>query len=144
MESKPTKTDVRRILGAMKRSKKKVIRLDSLSRLTGLYSDVLGERLSFFEPMILLDDGINCRDIIPAMEAFLDVPSDPNKTAEKAKPVRQKDLKEFTSVTDFVYKRMTSVGGLVDPSIKLSDDELAILKRLIEIEQKKRKGMAKK
>ena len=145
METKPTKTDVRRILGALKRSKKKVVRLDLLSRLTGLYPDVLAEKLWYFEPMIMLDDSINCRDLIPAMEAYLVTPANsPKKVAPKAKPISQKELKEYSSVADFVYKRMTSVGGLVDTSIKLSDDELAILKRLIEIEQKRRKTSAKK
>ena len=145
METKPTKTDVRRILGALKRSKKKVVRLDLLSRLTGLYPDVLGEKLRYFEPMILLDESINCREIIPAMEAYLEAPSDAaRKTAPKAKPISQKELKEYSSIADFVYKRMTSVGGLVDTSVRLSDDELAILKRLIEIEQKRRKASSKK
>lgn len=145
METKPTKTDVRRILGVLKRSKRKVVRLDSLSRQTGLYPDVLGEKLRYFEPLIMLDENINCRELIPAMEEYLDTPVDGGKRGlEKNKPIRKKDLEEFASVTDFVYKRLTTVGGLVDPSIRLSDEELAILKRLIEIEQKKRKVGGKK
>ena len=48
---KPTKADVKRVLGALKRSKKKFVSLEALSRLVGLYPDVLGDTLSFFEPM---------------------------------------------------------------------------------------------
>ena len=141
MANKPTKTEIRRIAGAIKRSKKKVIHLDALSRLTGLYPDVLGEKLREFEPMILLDDSINCRDLLPQLEEYLAAPSEnvKRKVGPKATPVRKKDLEEFSSVTDFVYKKMTNVGGLVDTSIRLSDDDLALLKRLIEREQKRRK-----
>ena len=144
--SKPTKTEIRRIAGAIKRSKKKVISLDLLSRLTGLYPDVLGDKLREFEPMILLDGSINCRDILPALEEYLEAPRETakKKPVVKAPPVRKKDLAGYSSVADFVYKKMTSVGGLVDTSIRLSDEDLALLKKIIEREQKKRKKPAKK
>lgn len=142
MGSKPTKTEIRRIAGAIKRSKKKVIHLDALSRLTGLYPDVLGEKLREFEPMILLDDSINCRDLLPRLEEYLEAPSENIKrkpASSKAPAVRKKDLAGYSSIADFVYKKMTSVGGLVDTSARLSDEDLALLKRLIENEQKARK-----
>ncbi|MCR5079489.1 MAG: hypothetical protein K6B65_06225 [Bacilli bacterium] len=142
MAEKPTKTDVKKVVTALKRSKKKVVRLEALSRLTGIYPEILGARLSYFEPMILLDESINCKDFLPALVEYLEVPSDPEK--ERAKPIRKKDLEPYGSVTDFVYKKLTSVGGLVDPTIRLSDDDLAILKRLIENEQKKRRGGKKR
>ena len=142
MAEKPTKTEVRTIVTALKKSKKKVVTLFGLSRLTGIYPEVLGAKLTYFEPMILLDESINCKDFLPQMEEFLETPVDPER--KSAKPIRKKDLDAYSSIADFIYKKMTSVGGLVDSSIRLSDDDLAILKRLIENEQKKRRGNKRK
>lgn len=135
MESKPSKTDVRRVIGALKRSKKKVVTLESLSRLTGLYPDVLGERVSHFIPMILLDPSINIRDYLPEMEAYCEAKSKQQpKRPSKRVLVRKAELASYRSLVDFIYRKMTSVGGLLDPSYALTDEDLAIMKKLLEAE----------
>ena len=76
--AKPTKAEIKRILGALKRSKKKFVPLESLSRLVGLYPDVLADTLAYFEPMIRMDPSINTRDLMPAMQDYLAEPANPS------------------------------------------------------------------
>ena len=136
---KPTKAEVTRILGALKRSKKKVVDLDALSRLMGRYPDVLADTLAYFEPMIRMDPSINIRDLAPAMEVYLEEPIKPKSDKPKKLAVKKTEVAKYSSIGDFVYRKMTSVGGLVDPTIVLSDEDLRILEKLIEAETKKRK-----
>lgn len=140
MSSKPTKAEVKRILGALKRNKKKFVNLDTLSRIVGLYPDVLANTLAYFEPMIRMDPSINVRDLVPALNEYL---AEPMKPAAEAKPrratVSRKELSRYSSIADFVYKKMTNVGGLVDTAATLSDDDLLILDKLVQNEIKRRR-----
>ncbi len=140
---KPTKAEVQRILGALKRSKKKVVDLEALSRLMGRYPDVLADTLSYFEPMIRMDPSINVRDLVPEMNAYLEVPLKPKSEKPKKLAVRKSEVAKYSSIGEFVYHKMTSVGGLVDPSIRLSDTDLRILEKLVEAETKKRQKKSK-
>ena len=140
MNSKPAKAEVKRILGALKRNKKKFVNLDALSRLVGLYPDVLANTLAYFEPMIRMDPSINVRDLVPALNEYL---AEPMKPVEAAKPrrasVSRKELAQYSSIADFVYKKMTNVGGLVDTAATLSDDDLLVLDKLVQNEIKRRR-----
>jgi len=142
---KPTKADVKRILGGINRSKKKYLSLEALSRLVGLYPDVLADTLSYFEPVIRLDPTINMRDLVPAMKEFLVEPMKP-VVANKPKRVvvSKKELGQYASIGDFVLKKMTNVGGLVEPSTRLSDYDLLVLEKLVSNEIAKRKKAEKK
>jgi hypothetical protein len=139
--AKPTKAEVKRILGALRRSKKKFVTLEALSRLVGLYPDVLAETLAYFEPMIRMDPSINTRDLVPALEEYLKEPMKPVASNPKPKKIAisKKELAEYSSIADFVYKKMTNVGGLVDTSKKLSDEELRILEKLVQRETQRRR-----
>ena len=136
---KPTKAEVQRILGALKRSKRKVVGLDALSRLMGRYPDVLCDTLAYFEPMIRMDPRINIRDLTPAFEEYLQEPLKPKSEKPRKMPVRKADLAKYSSIADFVMQKMTSVGGLVDPTASLSEEDLRILEKLIELQRKKAK-----
>ena len=85
--AKPTKAEVKRILGALRRSKKKFVTLEALSRLVGLYPDVLAETLAYFEPMIRMDPSINTRDLVPALEEYLKEPMKPVASNPKHKKI---------------------------------------------------------
>jgi len=139
--AKPTKAEVKRILGALRRSKKKFVTLEALSRLVGLYPDVLAETLAYFEPMIRMDPSINTRDLVPALEEYLKEPMKPVASNPKPKKIAisKKELAKYSSIADFVYKKMTNVGGLVDTSKKLSDEELRILEKLVQRETQRRR-----
>ena len=135
---KPTKAEVQRILGALKRSKKKVVDLDLLSRLMGRYPDVLADTLSYFEPMIRMDPTINIRDFAADMEAYLEEPLKTKPAKPKKLAVKKTEVAKYASIGDFIYRKMTTVGGLVDPTIRLSDEDLRILEKLVEAETKRR------
>lgn len=140
MNAKPTKAEVKRILGGLKRSKKKVVSLENLSRVVGLYPDVLADTLAYFEPMIRMDESINIRDLEPSLHAYVAEPMKP-VAADKPKRVvvSRKELSRYSSIPDFVYKKMTNVGGLVDTAATLTDEDLLVLDKLVQNEIKRRK-----
>ena len=74
MESKPTKAFVHRVVASLKAIKRKDVSLDMLSKKIGIYPDVLGRNLQYFEPMILMDPYINCRALLPQFENYLKEP----------------------------------------------------------------------
>ena len=140
MDNKPTKAMVHRILGALHRSKRKYVPLESLSRLVGIYPDVLADTLVYFEPMIRMDLTINTRDLEGALEEYL---KEPIREKPASIRIKKTEILQYSSIADFVYKRMTSVGGLVDSSIALDDKDLEILKRLVDKEMLRRKRASK-
>ena len=146
MNGKPTKAEVKRILGGLKRSKKKFVTLEGLSRVIGLYPDVLADSLAYFEPMIRMDPNINIRDLEGQLKEYI---AEPIKPVSPDKPKRvtvsRKELARYSSIPDFVLKKMTNVGGLVDTAVKLSDEDLLVLEKLLQNELKRRKkgGKAK-
>ena len=53
--------------------------------------------------------------------------------------VKKRDVEQYDSIYDFVYRKMTNAGGLLDKNVILSDADLKILKKLISEEQARRK-----
>ncbi len=142
--SKPTKRQAQRIAGALRRGKKKIITLDALSSMIGIYPDALGQQLTYFSPMILMDPTINCKDLLPQIEDYIKNYEPTKKRRAPSTPtVRKKEIDEFSGITDFVYKKMTTAGGLVDPSFRLGDKDLKILHKLVVREVSARRKKAK-
>jgi hypothetical protein len=143
--NQPKISEIRRIVGAVKRSSQKVITLERLSHLVGLYPDVLSDILVYFDPMIKFDPSINIRNFMPAMEQYI-APAVPKDATPKPKRVvvTKRELSEYSGIPDFVIKKMTSVGGLVDPTVTFSDEDLKILEKLVLAEITKRKRKSKK
>ena len=79
------------------------------------------------------------RDLVPAIEAYI---ASFVKEPVKKEPIPQYKLeaKNYKSVADFVYKKMT-INGLVDRSAKLKEDDLKILKILVQNELDRRWGI---
>lgn len=141
MEKKLDTYRIKRALSALKKKNKKYVTIDMLSKWVGVYPDVLADDLVFFEPLIRMDPSINMNELVPAIEAYL--AEDKKEEFKEPKPKRvtakKKDLLDYESIGDFVYKKMAGAGGLVSPSTSLSDQDLAILARLVKEEQAKRK-----
>lgn len=141
MEKKLDTYRIKRALSALKKKNKKYVTIDMLSKWVGVYPDVLADDLVFFEPLIRMDTSINMNDLVPAIEEYL--AGDKKEEEKEPKPKRvvakKKDLLDYESIGDFVYKKMAGAGGLVSPSASLSDQDLAILARLVKEEQAKRK-----
>lgn len=142
--SKLTKRQAQRIAGALRRDRRKNISLDMLSNSVGIYPDALGQQLLPFSPMILMDPSVNCKELLPLLEDYIKNYEPSVKRKAPATPaVRKKDMEEFQGITDFVYKRMTTAGGLVDPSFRLNDKDLKILHKLVCKETAERRKAAK-
>mgnify|MGYP000823005678 FL=1 len=57
--------------------------------------------------------------------------------------VRAEELQQYSSTMDYIYKRLTSVSGLIDPSTALSDHDLRLLAKLIVKDRKKLRAKKK-
>ena len=124
--AKPTKAEVKRVIGALKRSKKKFVSLEALSRLVGLYPDVLGDTLSYFEPMIRMDPSINTRDLLPVLQEYV---AEPIKPVDPNKPKRTVISKKETTIMQLDSAAMAQYG------IRLQAAEKAWLVRTAELEK---------
>jgi hypothetical protein len=123
-----------------KDASKKFISLDYASNALGIYSDDLGDSLIYFSPMILMDPSINLKSIEPAINEYLEKAKAKKEKMPKRLVVTKKELKQFNSIGDFVYQKFTTVGGLCEKSIVLSDQDLLILRKLVEKETKDRRA----
>jgi hypothetical protein len=139
--SEPKSSHLQAIVAALKKSNRKYLSLDDLSTMVGLYSDVLGAELTYIEPMIMMDPTLNMRNLLEPISNYLEAQK--AKKQEEVQPKREvassKELAEYPNIATFVYKKMTSAGGLVDPSAKLSDHDLHVLQKLVAREVGKRR-----
>lgn len=134
----PAITTLKKYLVAMTKMKKKYITADSLSRVLGVYPEIINENLSFFDPMINMDYEYNLLELVPQIKDYIAEKEENKKPAVARELVTKKVVHEFNSIGDFLYQKMT-IGGLLDKNITLSDKDLRILKKLIAEEQKARK-----
>ena len=144
--NKPSVSRIKRIYSPLAKSPKKYVSLDMLSRMVGLYSDVLADDLEYFAPLIRMDSALNMKDLVPQLQAFIAQEESVKAQEPKVKRVvaTQKELNQYPNISSFVYAKMTSAGGLVDPSNRLSDEDLHVLKKLVDREVAKRKKETKK
>lgn len=147
MENKHSISRLRRIKAVLEKKQKKYVTLDMLSRYVGLYQDVVADELVDFEPMIKMDTSLNMMDVLPAINEYLANVDQQNKVIRESKPkrqaVRKKELLEYKSIGDFVYRKMAGPGGLVSPSAELNDHDLRVLELLIKKEVATRKKKKK-
>lgn len=134
----PSIAILKKYLAAMSKTKAKYITPERLSRIIGVYPEVISETLSFFDPMINMDYEYDLTELIPAIEEYINKSQEKKPVPIKKNLVTQKILGQYSSIGDFIYKKMT-IGGLLDPNTELSDKDLKILKKLIAEEQLKRK-----
>ena len=136
----PKVSEIKKYLNGLLSIKKKYVTSERLSRVIGHYPEDINETLSYFEPTIKMDPDFNLLELVPAMKQFI-IDQEENKAPLiRSESIRKKDLERYESINDFVYKKMTSVGGLLDRNIVLSDQDLRVLKKLIAEEQANRKN----
>lgn len=128
----PRSKDIRLTLHFLAKSKAKFVSLDMCANAIGIYSDVLGEELSYFAPSIMLDPSFNLKSLVPYLEEYL---AKRKKERRKVKPASQKEVDEYASVGDFLYRKMTTAGGLVDSSVALDDHDLRLLLKIVRRER---------
>ena len=142
---------LRKYLNALTKVKKKYVTAEMLSKVLGVYPEIITENLAFFEPMIMMDYEYNLMELVPMIKehihnkeaAKIKARQERAKLREAAKP-KDKAAKEklpkvkYASIQDFVYKKMT-FGGMFDKSAKLEEDDLKALKHLVILELNKKK-----
>ena len=134
----PSITVLKKYLSALSKIKAKYVTAERLSRVVGIYPEVINETLSYFNPMVNMDYKFNLLDLVPEMKKFVEKKEEAKKPST-APVVKKGDVDVYNSVSEFIYRKMT-YNGIVDKNAYLSDKDLKLLKRLIAEEQKRRKG----
>ena len=122
------KTTAKKYLSAINGAKKKYVTSEQLSRLIALYPETINEQLSFFEPMLAMDPSYNLKDLIPAIEKYIE--EEEAHKVKKAKFEAKKHASKYKGVSDFVYQKLT-VSGLVDRNATLNEADLKVLRKLV-------------
>ena len=135
----PSVSVLKKYLSAMGKIKGKYITAEKLSRVVGIYPEIILENLSYFEPMLMMDTEYNLLSLVPTIKEYINDLEEKKVPVDRMEVVNKKDIVEYESVVDFIYKKMT-VGGIIDRGATLSDKDLRIIKRLANEELNKRKN----
>ncbi len=125
--------------GMAKLPKAKYITAERLSRIVGIYPEVISENFSYFDPMTKMDYEYNLLELVPAVKKFIEDKETKRAPVPKPVAVKKNELDEYNSYFDFIYKKLT-YGGMIDRSVELSDKDLKILRKLINEELANRKA----
>ena len=79
--------------------------------------------------MINMDPSYDLLVLIPQIKEYIQQEDKKSNNAPKVMATKR-DVVEYESVADFVYKRMT-FAGMVDRSLVLNEKDLRVLKRLV-------------
>lgn len=140
----PKLVEIKKYLNAILKMNKKYVTSERLSKVVGIYPEIINEHLSYFEPTLMMDPEFNLMELIPSMKKYaVEKEEEKSSTLIKKPAIKKQTLEQFDSVSDFIYKKMTLVGGLLDRSVILSDTDLRVLKKLIVQEQQARKKAKK-
>ena len=140
----PKLVEVKKYLNAILKMNKKYVTAERLSKVVGIYPEIINEQLSYFEPTLMMDPEYNLMELVPALKKFVvEKEEEKSSTLIKKPAIKKQTLEQYDSVSDFIYKKMTLVGGLLDRNVVLSDTDLRILKKLIVEEQQARKKVKK-
>ena len=137
----PSVAVLKKYLTAMSKNKVKYMTCERLSHIVGVYPEVIAENLSYFYPILNMDPSYDLLALIPQIKEYIQ-----EEEEKKAAPIHKvtatkRDVVEYESVSDFVYKKMT-FAGMVDRSLVLNEKDLRDRKRLVNeelAEHKKKK-----
>ena len=136
----PSVKDLKKYLqGMAKLPKAKYITSERLSRIVGIYPEVINENLSYFDPMVKMDYEFNLLELVPQMKKFIEAKEAKRAPTPKPVVVKKDEIDLYDNYFDFIYKKLT-YGGMIDKSVELSDKDLKILKKLISEELANRKA----
>ena len=135
----PSVNVLKKYLTALTKIKAKYVTAERLSRVVGVYPDVICETLSYFEPLLMMDTEYNLLALVPDIKKYISDMEEKKVPVQPVDAISKKQLDEYESVVDFIYKKMT-VGGIIDRGAYLTEKDLRIIKRLATEELKKRKG----
>ena len=125
--------------GMAKLPKAKYITAERLSRIVGIYPEVISENFSYFDPMTKMDYEYNLLELVPSVKKFIEDKETKRAPTPKPVMVKRNEVDAYDNYFDFIYKKLT-YGGMIDRSVELSDKDLRILKKLIADELANRKA----
>ena len=126
----PSVTILKKYLNAMTKNKVKYMTCERLSNLVGVYPEVIAENLSYFDPLLNMDPSYDLLVLIPQIKKYIQEEEDKKVPAMPKVMATKRDVVEYESVSDFVYKKMT-FAGMVDRNLVLNEKDLRVLKRLV-------------
>ena len=132
---KLSKTNANKFLHIISKSNKKVFTCEDLSKITGLKVDVIRSYIYYFYEMIQLDTSYNLKNIVPDLEKYIICLSKNKK--KKAKRIAHSEYLKYSSFIDYVYKNMTSGGGILDTGYVLNAKDKKIIRYLLQKKDKK-------
>ena len=134
-------SEVKKYLHGILKIKKKYVTCERLSKVIGVYPDVIASNLSYFVPTIMMDPDYNLLELVPTLKDYITSKEESKATKELNRNsfVSKKEVERFENIADFIYQKYASAGGLMDRNAYLSDKDLKILKKLVTEEQNNRK-----
>ena len=139
----PSVKDLKKyLMGMAKLPKAKYITAERLSRIVGVYPEVINQTLSFFDPMIVMDYEYNLLELVPSMKKFIEAKESKKAPANRPVAVKKNEVDLYDGYYDFIYKKLTH-GGMIDKTAELTDKDLKILRKLINEELTNRKNKKK-
>ena len=126
----PNITVLKKYLNAMSKNKVKYMTCERLSRIVGVYPEIIAENLSYFDPLLTMDPSYDLLVLIPQMKEYIQQEEEKKTNVAHKVITTKRDVDEYESVSDFVYKKMT-FAGMVDRNLSLNEKDLRILKRLV-------------
>lgn len=134
-------SEVKKYLHGILKIKKKYVTCERLSKVIGVYPDVIASNLSYFVPTIMMDPDYNLLELVPVLKDYITSKEESKATKELNRNnfVSKKEVERFENIADFIYQKYASAGGLMDRNAYLSDKDLKILKKLVTEEQNNRK-----
>ena len=126
----PNVSVLKKYLNAMTKKKVRYMTCERLSAIVGVYPDVIAENLSYFDPMLNMDPDYDLLALIPQIKEYIQEQEEKKAPSAPKVVAKKKEVSEYESVSDFVYKKMT-FAGMVDRNLVLREKDLRILKRLV-------------
>lgn len=134
-------SEAKKYLHGILKIKKKYVTCERLSKVIGVYPDVIALNLSYFVPTIMMDPDYNLLELVPVLKDYITSKEESKATKELNRNnfVSKKEVDRYENIADFIYQKYASAGGLMDRNAYLSDKDLKILKKLVTEEQNNRK-----
>ena len=67
----PKLNDVRKYLNAIVKLNKKYVTTERLSKVVGIYPEIINEQLSYFEPTLMMDPEYNLMELVSTLKNYV-------------------------------------------------------------------------
>ena len=64
----PKVSDIKKFLSGITKINRKYVTSERLSRVVGLYPEIINEQLSYFEPTLKMDPEFNLMELVPQLK----------------------------------------------------------------------------